>query len=238
VKAWCADLHIHTCLSPCAENEMTPPWVVREASGKGLQVIAICDHNSVENVNAVKGAARDAGLAVLGGIEINTREEVHVLGIFDDDRALESVQEIVYRNLAGENDPAVFGEQAVMDEYGDTVRFNEHLLIGATELSIEESVRAIHEHGGIAIASHIDRASYSVISQLGFIPKEPAFDGVEVCSEKAPESVENVTVVKSSDAHRPGEIGSRYTRFLLNEPSASEIGMALHRTQGRRVLGF
>lgn len=231
-----ADLHIHTCLSPCAEKEMTPAAVVREACRKGLHLIAICDHNSVENVAAVKCAAENAGVAVIGGIEINTREEVHVLGIFDDDSALGKVQEVVYRNLNGENDPGTFGEQLVMNERGEVVRHNDRLLIGATGLSLEEAVRTIHRLGGIAIASHIDRPSYSVISQLGFIPADLGLDGVEVCSEEVPDIPENLTVVRSSDAHRPEEIGSRYTRFLLEKPTVAEIGMALRRTQGRRVM--
>jgi len=236
VKEWRADLHIHTCLSPCAEKEMTPAAVAREACRKGLHLIAICDHNSVENVAAVRCAAKDTGLAVVGGMEICTREEVHVLGIFEDDRGLGSAQEVVYKNLHGKNEPETFGEQVVMNERDEVVRHNDRLLIGATDLSLKETVQIIHDLGGIAIASHIDRPSYSVISQLGFIPADLGLDGVEVCSEGMPDIPENLAVVKSSDAHRPEDIGSRYTRFLLERPTVAEIGMALHRTQGRRVL--
>jgi hypothetical protein len=101
---------------------------------------------------------------------------------------------------------------------------------------LEEVVRTIHRLGGIAIAAHVDRPSFSVISQLGFIPPGLCLDGVEVCSDTLPALPEDLAVVRSSDAHRPAEIGSRYTCFLLERPTASEIEMALKRIEGRRIL--
>lgn len=231
-----ADLHIHTCLSPCADREMSPLAVVREGREKGLHVIAVCDHNSAENVAAARRAAENTGLAVIGGIEISSREEVHVLGLFRDGPALESAQQVVFENLVGENEPQTFGEQLVMNERDEVVRRSSRLLIGATELSLEDVVGTIHRLGGVAIAAHVDRPSFSVISQLGFIPPGVGFDGAEVCSEERPTLPEGLAVVRSSDAHRPGEIGSRHTLFLVERPTASEIGMALHRMEGRRVL--
>ena len=231
-----ADLHIHTCLSPCADREMSPPAVVRRGREKGLHVIAVCDHNSAENVEAAIRASEDAGLAVIGGIEITTREEVHVLGLFKDDRALRSVQEVVYENLRGENDPETFGEQWVMNERGEVVRHSGRLLIGATGLSLEEVVQTLHRLGGLAIAAHVDRPRFSLISQLGFVPAGLGLDGVEACSDKPPAVPKDLAVVRSSDAHRLEEIGSRYTRFLVERPTASEIGMALRRIEGRRIL--
>lgn len=215
---------------------MSPPAVVREARKRGLHVIAVCDHNSAENVEATMRAAQTAGLAVIGGMEISTREEVHVLGLFKDDHALGSAQEVVYENLSGENDPETFGEQLVMNERGEVARHNRRLLIGATDLTLEEVIRTIHGLGGMAIAAHVDRPSFSVMSQLGFIPTGLLFDGVEVCSDALPELPEDLAIVRSSDAHRPEEVGSRYTRFLLEEPTASEIEMALRRIEGRRIL--
>jgi len=215
---------------------MSPPGVVRIARERGLDLIVVCDHNSAENVGAATRAARDAGLAVIGGMEICTREEVHVLGIFADDRALGSAQEFVYQNLSGENDPGIFGEQLVVDELGEVVGHNSRLLIGATSLSLRDVVHTIHRLGGIAIAAHVDRPRFSIISQLGFVPQGLQLDAAEVCSDKLPPLPENLTVVRSSDAHRPEEIGCRSTRFLVEEPTAPEIGMALRGAEGRRVL--
>lgn len=141
-------------------------------------MIAICDHNSAENVQAVIRAAEKVGLAVIGGMEITSREEVHVLGLFQEDLLLNAVQDVIYDNLQGENDPGIFGEQLVMDGQDRVIRRNRRLLIGATNLSLDEVVRIIHEFNGLAIASHVDRPSFSVLSQLGFIPEDLQLDGV------------------------------------------------------------
>lgn len=231
-----ADLHIHTCLSPCADREMSPSAVVGQARERGLDVIAICDHNSAENVEAVSRAAETAGLAVIGGMEITSREEVHVLGLFKEDRLLSRAQDVVYDNLPGENDPGFFGEQLVMNEKDEVIRHNPRLLIGATNLALDEVVRLVHEFGGLAIASHVDRPSFSLISQLGFIPEGLGLDGAEVCSGSAPALPEDLPVITSSDAHRPGEIGVRHTRFLVEEPTTPEIGLALKQRAGRRIV--
>jgi predicted metal-dependent phosphoesterase TrpH len=215
---------------------MRPSTVVRRALGKGLDVIAICDHNSAENVEAVTRAADSAGLAVIGGMEITSREEVHVLGLFDDRDCLREAQNLVYDSLPGENDPDTFGEQYVMDEHDEVIRHNRRLLIGAATLTLDEVVQTIHGLGGIAIASHVDRPSFSVLSQLGFIPEGLGLDGVEVCSASAPAIPPGMAAIRSSDAHRPEEIGARSTRFLLERPTTEEIGLALHRRKGRKAL--
>lgn len=215
---------------------MCPTTVVRLALERGLDLIAVCDHNSAENVEAVSRAAQRLGLAVIGGMEITSREEVHVLGLFDDACRLTAAQEVVYGHLPGENDPDTFGEQLVTDEHDRVVGRNPRLLIGATDLTLDDVVRTIHELGGIAIASHVDRPSFSVLSQLGFIPEGLGLDGVEVCSERVPSIPEGLSVVRSSDAHRPEEIGARSTLFLVERPAAAEIGLALARTEGRRIL--
>ena len=230
-----ADLHIHTCLSPCAEKEMTPVVVVRAAKERRLDVIAICDHNSAENVAAVRKAARTVGLAVIGGMEITSREEVHVLGLFAEDRALAAAQRVVWEHLPGQNDPDAFGEQLIVDEQDKVIGRNQRLLIGATELALEEVVGTIHTFGGIAIAAHVDRPSFSVVSQLGFIPDDLGLDGVEICSWSE-SVVGRLPVIFSSDAHRPKEIGTPCTRFFIEAPTVPEIEMTLRQLDGRRIL--
>ena len=215
---------------------MTPPMVVRRALEVGLDLIAICDHNSAENVGSVRCAAEGTGLAVIPGMEITSREEVHVVGLFQGHRALHSVQEVVYRHLHGENDPEFFGEQLVMDARGKVLRRNPKLLIGATDLALGEVVRTIHEAGGLAIAAHIDRPSFSLLSQLGFIPEGLGLDGVEVCSEDAPALPEGLAVLRSSDAHRLEEIGTRRTRLLMEQATYTELRMALKAVEGRRIV--
>lgn len=236
MRVFHADLHIHTCLSPCAEREMSPSNIVRLAKEKRLDVIAICDHNSAENVPATKRAAEKVGLTVIGGMEITTQEEVHVLGLFADDSSLAAVQNLVYAHLSGENEPEIFGEQLIMDDEDRVIDRHLRLLIGATDLTLDEVVQAIHNFGGIAIASHVDRPSFSVTSQLGFIPDGLGLDGIEVSSWSALPSPEDLPVICSSDAHRSGEIGTRCTHFLMKAPTVLEIGMALKRINDRRIL--
>jgi PHP family Zn ribbon phosphoesterase len=236
VRVLHADLHIHTCLSPCAEREMSPLELTRLARERGMDIIGICDHNSVENVTAVTRAAERVGLAVIGGMEITSREEVHLLAFFQNGVGLEAVQNIVYKNLPGENDPDIFGEQIVMDEHDNVIRHNKRLLIGATDLRLDELVRIVHELDGIAIASHVDRPSFSILSQLGFIPENLELDGVEISCEKVPSLPAGLPVIASSDAHRHEEIGSRHTCFFIENGTVSEISMALNQVEGRRIL--
>ena len=215
---------------------MSPRTVARLARQRGLDVIAICDHNSAENVTAVRTAARSIGVAVIGGMEITSQEEVHVLGFFPEDGGLAAAQDVVYEHLAGENDPSLFGEQLVMDELDEVLKSNPRLLIGATDLTLAEVVQTIHEFGGLAVASHVDRPSFSVVSQLGFIPQGLGLDAVESCSDGASASCAGLPVISSSDAHRPAQIGTRWTRFLVESPTVAEIEMALKRAGGRRIL--
>ncbi len=210
--------------------------VVRRALDTGLDLIAICDHNSSENVGPVRCAAEGTGLAVIPGMEITSREEVHVVGLFQDDRALHSAQEVVYRHLHGENDPEFFGEQLVMDARGKVLRHHTKLLIGATDLALGEVVRTIHEAGGLAIAAHIDRPSFSLLGQLGFIPEGLGLDGVEVCLENVSALPEGLAVLRSSDAHRLEEIGARRTRLRMEQATYPELRMALKSVRGRRIV--
>ncbi len=235
-----ADLHIHTCLSPCGELTMLPRAIVQQARERGLDIIGISDHNSVENVNAVRKAGKAEALLVLGGLEITSSEEVHILGFFDDDNALLEMRDIVYKNLSGENDEDAFGMQLVVDELDTPTELNEKLLIGATSLSVEEVVDSVHGLGGIAIASHVDRESFSIIGQLGFIPEELSLDALEISSNCESSEIPNyrsygLPLVTFSDAHFLSDIGKAATTFLLNTPSFSEIIMALQGIEGRDV---
>jgi PHP family Zn ribbon phosphoesterase len=235
-----ADLHIHTCLSPCADLAMLPTTIVRQAKMQNLDMIGICDHNSAENVLAVKKAGAREGLRVLGGMEITSREEVHVLALFDDDLATGEMQNVVHENLSGENDEDFFGEQVIVDENDRPVALSDKLLIGATDLSIDEIVRLVHSLKGIAIASHIDRESFSIIGQLGFIPEGLDLDALEVSpncesNEIADYKSYGFPLVTSSDAHFLTDIGKASTTFLLDTATFQEVVMAFHGVEGRHV---
>ena len=242
LKTFRCDLHIHTCLSPCAELDMYPRALVERSIATGLDLIAICDHNASENVPYVIKAARGKPLAVLPGMEITSREEVHTLALFDNLEGLLNIQEIVYGALTGLNDEDAFGCQAVVNEEDEVEELNPRLLIGATGLSLEEILKRIREAGGIAIASHIDRESFSVISQLGFIPEDIRFDALEISKttgirqarSRFPE-YEGYAFIQNSDAHFLKDIGSVYTDFILAEPTVAELKMAFAGECGRGI---
>jgi len=231
-----ADLHLHTCLSPCGDGEMRATAIVKRAGQVGLDMIGICDHNSAENVSAVMKAGVREGLAVIPGIEVTSREEVHILGLFRTERDLMHLQDTVYENLPGENDEQAFGPQLVVDEWDRVVGTNRKLLIGATTLTVEQIVEAIHRHRGLAIASHIDRERFSLIGQLGFIPRGLELDAVEVSRPSSAKRDHGYPMVTSSDAHFLEDIGKSPTCFVAEEPSFDEIEKALRCEDGRRIV--
>jgi hypothetical protein len=235
-----ADLHIHTCLSPCGMPENVPTRIVQRASERGLHVIGICDHNTAENVGAVRSAAGRWHVDVLGGMEITTREEIHILALFDSDDDLYHMQVLVYEHLQGSNDPQAFGQQYIVDAEDNVTGFNERLLIGATDLSLDHVIEAIHARHGLAIASHIDRGSFSILSQLGMIPGQLELDAVELSPHYMNSGFQLEEIVYPrvffSDAHQLDDVGRAHTGFLIETPCVSEIKMAFGGRRGRSIL--
>ncbi|MCX7982668.1 MAG: PHP domain-containing protein [Syntrophales bacterium] len=243
LRVYRCDLHIHTCLSPCGDLDMYPRAIVRASLEKGLDCIAICDHNTAENVAFVERAARQTPLKIIPGMEITTVEEVHVLALFDNLNDLIPIQEMVYRHLPGENDEQRFGCQAIVNENDEVEGFLKQLLIGSTDLPLKDIVNAIHTAGGMALAAHIDRESFSVISQLGFISQDMQFDAVEISSRLSIEEARRLypdligmPMIKTSDAHFIKEIGKGITEILVKSPTIEEFKMAFNKAKGRLVL--
>lgn len=238
-----ADLHIHTCLSPCGDLLMSPKRVVEKAVENSIDIIAICDHNSAENVRAAINVGADYEITILAGMEITSVEEAHILALFDNAEAVLDLQKKVYENLAGENNEDVFGEQIIANEFDEVEGYNKRLLIGATALTIKTLVYEIHKRNGLAIAAHVDRQSFSIIGQLGFIPPDLELDALEISAninrpravERFPEIIK-FPLITSSDAHFLQDIGKARTSFLLEEPTLNEIKKAFIVEDGRKVL--
>jgi hypothetical protein len=216
-----ADLHIHTVLSPCAEVEMIPPLIVERALDEHLDLIAITDHNASANVPAVIDAARHTGLKVWAGMEWQTREEVHVLCLFDTVRQLRALQamlDLALPNLP--NRPDTLGEQFVVDAAGDFVRREERLLLLSAQITLEDLVAQVNALGGMAIPAHIDRVENGLIPLLGFVPIGLFVPALEI-SPNISASVarakfhlpEQLAVVRGSDAHWLDAIGSAVTEL-------------------------
>jgi predicted metal-dependent phosphoesterase TrpH len=246
LQSYRADLHVHTALSPCASERMTPPVIVAAAADAGLDVIAISDHNTAGNVAAVQQAAKVAGncLTVLPGMEITSAEEAHVLGLFPDLAAAESAAAELRGLLpsADSNYYAHFGTQPLLNAAGQQVGVETAALSAAASLDLTATVRFIHSLGGLAIAAHVDRKAFSVLSQLGFFPADAGFDAVEVWRRMPahPSSIEELSdlglpLITSSDSHFPEDIGSAATELRLAEPVFAELTLAFAGAQDRSI---
>ncbi|MFN3534075.1 MAG: PHP domain-containing protein [Desulfatiglandales bacterium] len=239
-----ADLHIHTCLSPCGDLDMTPKKIIGKAKELGIGILAVTDHNSCGNVKVTQHLGEEAGLVVLPGIEITTREEVHLIAIFGEIGPLEELESFIYEGLDVPNRPEIFGYQVLVNEREEVEGFVEPLLIAASRLSLEEAVFWIKELGGLSIAAHIDKQSYSVFSQLGFIPPGLNFDAVEVWDgsgysrlKKEFVDLSRFPVLTSSDAHFLHEIGRKSTLFYIQSGAFEEVAKALRSQEGRYIKG-
>ena len=243
MKEFKADLHIHTCLSPCAELDMSPLAVVNKAAEKGIDIIAVTDHNSAENVLAAQRAALDKDLTVLAGMEIASSEEAHIIALFNKVETVIALQDIVYANmLPEENDERMYGEQIIANEHDEVLGFNKRLLIGGTLLPAQDIVNTIHSLGGLVVASHIDKEAFSIISQLGFITEDMGFDALEMSPNMDRNTAEitfqmynSYTWISSSDAHFPEDIGKRTVSFFMQEPTIEEMSLAFKNEDGRKV---
>lgn len=217
---------------------MIPPLIVRQALALGLGVIGVTDHNTAENAAAMVAAARGTGLAVLPGMEVQTREEAHILCLFDAVEQALDWQEIVYAHLPDlENREEVFGAQFVVDETGDYLHTNRRLLLTATSLSAEEVVAGVARLGGLTIAAHVDRQAFSLISSLGFVPPRLGLAAVELTRADAAVDrrlIGDRPVIVSGDAHRLSEMRAD-TLFRVCEPTIQELALALRGEAGRRV---
>jgi hypothetical protein len=236
-----ADLHMHTVLSPCAEVEMIPPLIVGRARALGLDWIAITDHNSTGNAQAVLAAAEGTGLTVTPGMEVESREEVHLLCLFDAIEQAEAWAALVAAHLPERcNDERFFGAQYVVDASGDYVRTEERLLLTSTDLSVEEIVEGVADLRGVTIPAHVDRPANSLLANLGFVPPGLRIAGLEISRwttaaafRQAHPDLAGYGLVCSGDAHRLSEMVRR-TVVVTRETTVAELAQAL---RGERDLG-
>jgi 3',5'-nucleoside bisphosphate phosphatase len=239
-----ADLHIHTVLSPCGDLEMSPANIIKKALEKGLDIIGITDHNTTRHCKLISKLAGPAGIFVLMGAEVTTREEVHCLTFFENDDQLSEFQVYLEKHLPPiPNNVEKFGYQVVVNEDEQIIDEIEFLLISALDQSIEQVEQKVHSLGGIFIPAHIERPSYSIISQLGFIPADLLIDGIEISANCQVQSVipflgnkNERTIIRDSDAHYVENIGKAFTTFEIEHRTFNEIKLALQGMQGRKVI--
>jgi PHP family Zn ribbon phosphoesterase len=242
MKKFRADLHVHTVLSPCAEVEMIPPLIVQKALEMNINLIAITDHNATGNIHAVMEAAQGTDLTVLPGMELQTREEVHLLCLFETLKQAEAWQKVVDSVLPKRaNNPDFFGEQFIVDSSGDFIRREERLLIVSADIGLDETAEQVHALGGFAIPAHVDRKAFSLIANLGFVPPD-CFEALEISRHLKPAEasvrfpqVQGYPLIQSGDVHRLDEFLG-VCEFHIEAPSLSEIRMALKNTADRRLF--
>lgn len=240
LETYRADLHVHTVLSPCAGVEMIPPLIVEEALQRGIRLIAITDHNASANVEAVQKAALGSELCVLPGMELQTREEVHVLCLFDGLDQLRALQIWVDAALpALPNNTEYFGEQFVVDETGDFLRREDRLLLNSVNVTISEAWQKVKALGGILIPAHVNRQANGLLPLLGLVPTDVPIEALEVSRHLQPSAalgqypqLRGYPIIQNGDVHYlDGFLGS--TIWNIETPNISEIRKALRGTDGR-----
>lgn len=243
MKDWALDLHLHTILSPCGSDEMLPESVLKRAIDLRLDAVAITDHNTSQNVAAFMTKGEELGIKVIPGMELQTREDVHVVCLFN---SLENVliwQDYVYRHLPPlKNNKKSFGEQWVVDSAGNKIEELERMLLVGTDLTIEKVVKEVHNIGGLAIAAHIDRQAFSLWGHLGHIPLELNLDAVELTPHLPRIQAQldylkenNITHVVSSDAHYLQDMRAPYSFAYMEECTIEELKMAIAGKSGRML---
>lgn len=224
------DFHIHSCLSPCGDNDMTPNNIANMAALAGLNIVALTDHNSSKNCPAFFAAARKAGIVAVAGMELTTAEEIHMICLFEHlDECMAFDKEVEQYRTMIENKTEIFGEQLILDESDNIIGYDEHLLPIATSIPLEDVPGLVSKYNGICYPAHIDRASTSIISVLGAIPDTPSFKMAEIYDiEKLDDFkmkyplLKDMNVITCSDAHYLWDIRDKSAYFELeDEPYSS-----------------
>jgi hypothetical protein len=241
LRPFVADLHIHSVLSPCGDYTMAPGPILAQAQKQKLDLIAITDHNSGDNVKAFYEASRRTDVTVLPGMEVTTEEEAHVLTFFDTLEALIRWQAVVYAALPSrKNKEELFGVQVEVAADNTVRRIHDRFLSGTTSLSIDTVVAQVNALGGLCIPAHVDKPGFSVISQLGAIPPNLEIIAVEVyrtrtisdAQREFPET-HRYSIVRGSDAHYLQDVGSATTSYFIESPTIQELRRALLHQDGR-----
>lgn len=235
------DLHIHSCLSPCGDDDMTPANLVGMAAVKGLEVIALTDHNSCRNCPAAMYHGKNYGVTVIPGMELTTAEEVHVICLFADLHAALAFDSYVYARLMPvPNREDIFGKQQIMNQNDEVVGTVEYLLINAVSISFDDVFPLVESFGGIAYPAHVDKSSTSVISNLGFIPPDSTFTCAEFHDFKSLHRLrkehpylETCSVICCSDAHYLQDIHEPDYQIYSASKNISDILNALRKGNTR-----
>jgi len=221
---------------------MVPPLIINEALKKGVNLLAVTDHNASANIQAIQKAAQGTGITILPGMELQTKEDIHSICLFDTLDQVNHLQSIVDKQLPNmQNNIDFFGEQFVVDETGDFIRREERLLITSTNLSLNETWQIVSDLQGILIPAHVDRKAFGLLPVLGFVPKDIPLEALEISHQITPEKAKmrypelnNYPLIASGDAHQLESI-SGATYFKMQTPSIAEIKLAFKEIDKRSL---
>jgi 3',5'-nucleoside bisphosphate phosphatase len=221
---------------------MIPPLIVEYALDYGITLIAITDHNASANIEAVQKAAQNTPLHVLPGMEIQTREEVHSLCLFDTLEQIILLQKLVSETLPPiKNDAEHFGEQFVVDETGEFIRREEQLLLVSTSLSLNDAWKVVSNLGGLFIPAHVNRKAFGLLESLGLVPTDIQIEALEISKHISPADAVNqfpqikgYPLIQDGDVHRLDEFNGKMNLFL-EKPTIEEIRLAIHNTNARMI---
>ena len=217
---------------------MSPRAIVNAALAAGLDLIAVTDHNTAAMTPVVAHVARDKHLAYLYGLELHTREDVHLLAYFDDEATCLAFSDEIYALLPdGYEDPYGLGEQIQVDAEENILRYEPKFLVNGLDLSFSDATRRINERGGLAVPAHIDREFFGALSQIGKLPEGLEFPIIEVRGESIPEICGDAAILRTSDAHFLNGIGTRVTYITVEELTISELRKAAASIGGRSIVG-
>ncbi len=220
------DFHIHSALSPCGDMDMTPNNIVNMAALSGLDTIALSDHNSIGNVRAAQEVGKGCGVTVIPAMEVETAEEVHILTLYPDMDSAEYAAKKVYETLPDiKNRAEIFGQQAYMDSEDNITGYEEKLLISPTMLSLNELYKLVKTAGGLFVPAHVDRHSYSILTNLGFIPEDLPIQHIEISKStsdvesylESRQDLKKYKVFRSSDAHYLQDIAQREAFLAVDD---------------------
>ena len=231
------DLHLHSCLSPCGDMDMTPNNITGMAALLGLQIIALTDHNTSLNCEATIAAGKRNGVVVVPGMELTTSEDIHAVCLFPSlEKALDWSAYVDAHRIKVRNRPDIYGRQVIMNELDEEIGEVEHLLLPATEISIMNAYRTVKDFGGICYPAHIDRDSLSILSVLGEIDESCGFVTAELADKGRLAQLrllhpilDTINIVTSSDAHYLENMRDAENRIELEELSAECLVRTLDR---------
>ncbi len=226
MKKYYYDLHIHSCLSPCGDDDSTPNSIAGMGELNGLNIMALTDHNTVKNCPYFLEAAKKHGIIGIPGMELTTSEEIHIVCLFENLADAQSFgEEIDKRRILIKNRTDIFGDQYVCDALDNIIDSEEFLLSNATTLSFDEVPQLVKSFGGVCYPAHIDRDSNSVTAVLGGLPPEHPFKFSELHNKEKSVNFEDIgcEFIVSSDAHYLWDISERENYFLLPDDDDNAI---------------